>query len=49
MVRNVFHLDDRSLTSMMVPRGDIEWLEADQTVVQALEYVARSGENGTHS
>ena len=49
MVRNVFHLDDRSLTSKMVPRGDIEWLEADQTVVQALEYVARSGENGTHS
>ena len=49
MVRNVFHLDDRSLTSMMVPRGDIKWLEADQTVVQALEYVARSGENGTHS
>lgn len=49
MVRNVFHLDDRSLTSMMVPRGEIQWLEADQTVVEALEYVARSGENGTHS
>ena len=49
MVRNVFHLDDRSLTSMMVPRGEIQWLEADQTVVEALEYVARSGDNGTHS
>ena len=28
MVRNVFHLDDRPLTSMMVPRSDIEWLDA---------------------
>ncbi|MDB5874572.1 MAG: domain protein-like protein, partial [Ramlibacter sp.] len=28
MVQNVFHLDDRPLTSMMVPRSDIEWLDA---------------------
>jgi putative hemolysin len=28
MVRNVFHLDDRPLTSMMMPRSDIEWLDA---------------------
>jgi putative hemolysin len=27
MVRNVFRLDDRQIGSMMVPRGDIAWLE----------------------
>ena len=49
MVRNVFHLDDRPLTSMMVPRGDIQWLDANLTVRQALEYVARAGEKDAHS
>jgi putative hemolysin len=49
MVRNVFHLDDRPLTSMMVPRGEIEWLDADQTAVEALEYVASHVEKGAHS
>ncbi len=49
MVRNVFHLDDRSLTSLMVPRGEIEWLEADHTVKQALDYVAAQGDSGAHS
>ncbi|QTD46129.1 hemolysin family protein [Ottowia testudinis] len=49
MVRNVFHLDDRSLSSLMVPRGDIEWLEADRSVTEALDYVARHGDNGAHS
>ncbi len=36
MVQNLFHLDDRPLISIMVPRSDIEWLEADATVEQAL-------------
>ena len=36
MVRNVFHLDDRPLTSMMVPRGDIAWLDAEIAVADAL-------------
>ena len=49
MVRNVFHLDDRSLSSLMVPRGDIEWLEASQSVGAALDYVASQSENGAHS
>jgi putative hemolysin len=49
MVRNVFHLDDRPLTSLMVPRGDIEWLQASQTVAQALEFVASRGELHAHS
>ena len=40
MVRNVFHLDDRRLTSLMVPRADIEWLEASFTIAQALHTVS---------
>ena len=46
MVKNVFHLDERSLTSMMVPRADIEWLDARTTVAQAL---AQVGLGGAHS
>jgi putative hemolysin len=42
----VFHLDDRTLTSMMLPRGDIEWLGAGITVAEAL---ARAGASGAHS
>ncbi|WP_028603561.1 hemolysin family protein [Ottowia thiooxydans] len=49
MVRNVFHLDDRPLTSLMVPRSDIEWLDASQSVTEALDYVAGRGEKGAHS
>jgi putative hemolysin len=40
MVRNVFHLDDRRLTSLMVPRADIEWLDATDTVASSLQKVA---------
>jgi putative hemolysin len=36
MVQNLFHLDDRPLISIMTPRSDIVWLEADSTVEQAL-------------
>jgi putative hemolysin len=39
MVQNVFHLDDRPLTSMMVPRSDIEWLDAALTPVKCIEHV----------
>jgi putative hemolysin len=46
MVRNVFHLDDRELSSMMVPRSDIEWLDAGSTVAQCLR---RAGQGGAHS
>jgi len=49
MVRNVFHLDDRPLTSLMVPRGDIEWLDASTTVRKALTYIAGRGEKSAHS
>jgi len=43
MVQNVFHLDDRSLTSMMVPRSDIEWIDADVSVGDCLRKVGRDG------
>ncbi|HSV34126.1 MAG TPA: hemolysin family protein [Ramlibacter sp.] len=46
MVQNVFHLDDRPLTSMMVPRSDLEWLDASLTIAQCLYQV---GQDGAHS
>jgi putative hemolysin len=46
MVQNVFNLDERSLTSIMVPRSDIEWLDAKTPVPQAL---AQVGAEGAHS
>jgi putative hemolysin len=36
MVRNVFHLDDRPLTSLMVPRLDIQWFEGAMTRFECL-------------
>lgn len=45
MVRNVFQLDDRQLTSIMVPRADIEWLDADDT----LEHAVPKAWSGGHS
>lgn len=41
MVQNVFHLDDRPLTSLMRPRSDIQWLDASWTVAQALGQVSQ--------
>ena len=49
MVQNVFLLDDRPLTSMMLPRADIEWLDASDSVAQSLAKVSAQGERGTHS
>jgi len=43
MVQNVFHLDDRPLTSMMLPRSDIEWLDAGCTIEECLRQVGRGG------
>jgi putative hemolysin len=33
----------------MVPRGDVAWLEAGQTVAQCLQLVGDAGERGAHS
>jgi putative hemolysin len=49
MVRNVFHLDDRALTSMMTPRSDIQWLEASLTPKQAMDRVNQMRGEGNHS
>ena len=43
MVQNVFLLDDRLLTSLMLPRSDIEWLDASDTVQQATLKVGATG------
>lgn len=43
MVQNVFLLDDRLLTSLMLPRSDIEWLDASDTVAQAIEKAGATG------
>ena len=44
MVRNVFHLDDRLLASLMIPRTDIQWLDVSLTPAQSL--LVASGQNG---
>jgi putative hemolysin len=49
MVRNVFHLDDRALTSMMTPRSDIQWLEASFTPQQAMDRINQMRAQGNHS
>jgi putative hemolysin len=49
MVQNVFGLDDRPLPSLMVPRVDVEWLDAANTVAQSLEIAGMSGNKGAHS
>ena len=49
MVQNVFSLDDRPLTSLMVPRTDVEWLDASHTVAKCLELLGHSGGKGIHS
>ena len=37
MVKNVFHLDERQLTSMMVPSADIVWLDAKLSAQEAID------------
>jgi putative hemolysin len=37
MVQNLFHLDERPLTSIMQPRTDIVWLDATLNVAQGLD------------
>lgn len=43
MVQNVFLLDDRLLTSLMLPRSDIEWLDANDSVAQAIDKAGVTG------
>ena len=43
MVRNVFLLDDRQLTSIMVPRDDIAWLDAEAPIDAAVQKAWTTG------
>ncbi len=49
MVRNVFHLDESALTSMMTPRRNIQWLEAHLTIWQAMDRINHMRGDGNHS
>lgn len=42
MVRNVFRLDDRQITSLMVPRGDIISLDLDEPLNENLQRIQES-------
>jgi putative hemolysin len=43
MVRNVFLLDDRQLTSIMVPHSEIEWLDAEDRIDEAVQKAWTTG------
>lgn len=42
MVRNVFRLDDRQIASLMVPRGEIVYLDAEDTFEENLKRLEES-------
>ena len=43
MVRNVFRLDDRQIGSMMIPRAEIVWLDANDPIQTVLAKMAEHG------
>ena len=43
MVRNVFRLDDRQIGSMMIPRGDIAWLDVAAPREEILSVLTEHG------
>ena len=43
MVQNVFLLDDRELTSMMLPRASIEWFDVSDSIAQAIDKAGATG------
>ena len=49
MVQNVFSLDLRPLTSLMVPSAEVDWLDASMTVAQSLQKVGVDGAQKSHS
>ncbi len=49
MVRNVFRLDDRPLTSLMVPRNDVQWLDARLSVAEGLRMAGSGSDHRAHS
>ena len=49
MVRKVFRLEDRLVTTLMTPRSDIQWLEAHLTPQQAMARINQMRQEGNHS
>jgi putative hemolysin len=43
MVRNVFRLDERQIGSMMIPRAEIAWLDADATPAEVMAVLREHG------
>jgi len=43
MVRNVFRLDDRQIGSMMIPRAEIVWIDAEAGLDQAVSAMVEHG------
>jgi putative hemolysin len=43
MVRNVFRLDERQIGSMMIPRAEIVWLDADAPAAELIAQVSAAG------
>lgn len=41
MVRNVFRLDDRQIGSMMIPRAEITWLDANAPIEDVLKAIVQ--------
>ena len=42
LVRNVFRLDDRQITSLMIPRSEIAYIDVEQSMEQCREHIAHS-------
>jgi putative hemolysin len=49
MVQNVFRLDDRPLTSLMLPRADVEWMDASASVAHCLRQASAGDQKNVHS
>src|SRR5690606_22411073 len=43
MVRNILRLDDRPVGTLMVPRGDVVYLDVDRPLAENLQRVVASG------
>ena len=48
MLQNVFHLDDRPVTSLIVSRADVHSLDGEMTIVQAFRLCAEGCEMASY-
>jgi putative hemolysin len=47
MVRNVFRLDDRQIGSMMIPRAEIVWIDANAALDDVVAALSRTATRAT--